>query len=321
VSAENASAEIVVCYVVSDPRNIREQVILESIDESLVAEAKAELERLPLKGRVTLCLATNYDAVVPPPPSWFGTLRQAHHMRRLDVNAGAKAVAGLGRNHGLILTHARFFACGDSFTARRLQDGLDPNRIVAHEGWHVVLQQQGEDSNSLKKRLRLPSQAFHAQLLFNFLEEYRVELALCQPPGLRLRGPAEREQDRKLFLDDAWSRLLNAIELPSPQEDQFSGALSLCYSLGLRLALIAAEQRASGEQRIEESRHSRQYPRAKERWDEAMAALNEVPAADVRLDPEVLDEHARNLARISYVWLTRLRTNGVDGIPDLEPWP
>jgi hypothetical protein len=293
-----------------EPRTNRERAIKAHVDESLVERAYDNLRTLPLAEIPDLIIALAFGEAVQEAGGGPAYARS----RPLRSAAAGKFIPSRNGRPPTIVLDAQIFT---TLTELAAKHETDPLWIAAHEGWHAILNQRGEDVFGLKDRLTPDQLAWHFGPGIQFLEEFRVERQLQEERrGAGHEGPQPDGQrdDFKLFRD-AMNQLETAPRQPARGDDFFHSGLGICHAMAELVGALAALE-VVWDAQIDEQLQWLPWWRTIGRpyWIALIDLLRQTPGAAQQVTPAELDPVVEGILDQAEQWMTHLST-WAKGVP------
>jgi hypothetical protein len=272
-------------YEFVDPRNV---------DTAFLNRSIAALRGLPLGGNIRVVVTSQMDTslALRVDRCYSGPFRQ----QRIIGRVTAKTVTDLSSSPEILL---------DAITLQPdVRDHLDGSveRLLLHEGHHLVLRDRGEDAHECVRKANAADSAEEAALWMGALalEEYRIECALCREGEFGV--PYERQLPP--MLGEWRSALAAAGEAWNAMQAQRT--LELTNEIITRAAYVAAEH-VCGNVVPEAIVGSDDWASlVGECWPMLLRIVDAAPSAESRLQPPKLSALVREMAALAEVWCERI---------------
>lgn len=286
-----------------------EYVDSRNLDARFLVNALAPLQELPLTGNIRVVVTSRMDASLAArvEDCYSGPFQQSRIMGRVT----AKTVTDQSSSTEILVDAAALQP-----EARLHVDG-SLERVLGHEGRHLVLREKGEDAHSCIRAL-CPADAVEEALGWMgalAVEEYRIEAALCE------RGEYGISYDEQLppALEE-WHQAL-AVAGEKWGSGQGSAVLELTNEIITRSAYVAAAHRF-GRPLAEATTNGEHWASLiGETWLVLLRLTEEIPSADVRVEQKVLVPIVRDVAALAQVWCKRIGFEIASDGEGLFLWP
>lgn len=272
-------------YEFVDPRNL---------DAAFLERSLAALRELPLGGNIRVVVTSQMDASLASrvDQRYSGPFQQ----RRIIGLVTAKTVTDLSSSTEILL---------DAITLQTdVRDHLDGSveRLLLHEGHHLVLRDQGEDAHECVRSACSADFAGEASAWMGALalEEFRIECALCREGEFGV----PYEQQLPAMLSDWHAGLADAGANWNTNSAQRT--LEMTNEIITRAAYVAAEHLCGNpvSQTILENSHWQSLVGGC--WPMLLRVVEAIPSAEQRLRPTELDAAVRDMAAVAEAWCERI---------------
>jgi hypothetical protein len=285
-----------------DATVFEEQIVLEEIDERLLAAVVEQIALLDFVAPVDVVLAASLNNSVRARASDIVGARYVGE--RPDERAVAARALRTADGHYLIIVHAGLFSGNPVHAQLRDSKSVSVPRIMQHEGWHVLLMQSDEDPTSQTRRIDPHGVDLPLALAAQFLDEFRVERAMFED-GWERAGDAVGP----LSLLEMVKRLRRAEQTPASDSleafletrlGRAHGAAQFVAHEAARVVHLGAEAPA----RVRDMKKWELFGGAY--WDAMYELLLEMPSAKVRVVAEELEPWLIACSRIAAEWLVHV---------------
>ncbi len=268
-----------------DPRNV---------DIAFLERSLAALRGLPLGGNIRVVVTSQMDASLASRVDrcYSGPFRQ----QRIIGRVTAKTVTDLSSSTEILLDATTLLP--------GVRDHLDGSveRLLLHEGHHLVLRDRSEDAHACVRPARAADPAIEAFVWMGALalEEFRIEYALCREGEFGV----SYEQQLPAMLSDWHAGLADTGANWNATNAQRT--LEMTNEIITRAAYVAAEHVCGNEVSEEILANSHWRSLVGDCWPTLLHVVESVPSAEQRLRPTELARAVRDMAALAEVWCERI---------------